>query len=481
MTNIQEKTPLFDALLSYKNENPTSFHVPGHKNGSQFHRKGTNVFGNLLQIDATEVEGLDDLHAPAGPILEAQELLSKLYNTKKSFFLVNGTTCGNLAMILGVCEEGDIVLVQKNCHKSILNGLMLAKAKPVFLPTIVNEEWGTAEGVSPEAFRKATTLYPLAKAVILTYPSYYGIGENIEELIHIAHDSGLKVLVDEAHGAHFIAGEPFLESSLAYGADYVVHSAHKTLPAMTMGSYLHVNHRVEDSQKVEMYLQILQSSSPSYPIMASLDLARSYMGSLTERDLQYTKKSSFDFRSQLDKIEGIKVLQHKEGAYDILKVVVQTDGTFSGFQLQAELQKNSIYTELADSRNVLFVLPIIKDGQTYSYEKVITAIRKAISSIDKHSIISTFLCETGKSGEITELDLTFTEMNIKEKRYIPIKKSIGYISAEMITPYPPGVPLIMNGEKITAEKVAHIEQMISLGARFHGASKLHLKKFLVYV
>lgn len=482
MKNIQQQTPLFDALLSYMKVKPFSFHVPGHKNGTVFHEKGKNIYNNLLKIDATELDGLDDLHAPDGPILEAQKLLSKLYNTKKSFFLVNGSTCGNLAMIMGNCSEQDIVFVQRNCHKSVFHAIMLAKAKPIFLQTTVNEEWGTAEGVSIQTLRKAIKTYPMAKAIILTYPSYYGIGENIEELISVAHENGLKVLVDEAHGAHFIAGKPFLNSSLNYGADFVVQSAHKTLPALTMGSFLHVNNHIDDDKMVEMYLRIFQSSSPSYPIMASLDLARSFVGTLTERDLQYTQTRIEEFKRKIDDIVGIRVLKHQTDSYDILKVTIQTDGTFTGYQLQTELQKHHIYCELADPKNILFILPILKDGQQFNYDQTIHSLALAVELLKRNNQVF----KESKSlvydlEELTELKLSFNEMNKRKKEYVAIKEAIGCICAETIIPYPPGIPFLLNGEEITHQKLEYLQEMIDLGAKFHGASKLKIKQILVYV
>ncbi|WP_042353301.1 aminotransferase class I/II-fold pyridoxal phosphate-dependent enzyme [Bacillus massiliigorillae] len=482
MKHIHKQTPLYDALEAYRNENPISCHVPGHKNGTVFQEKGKLIFQQLLQIDATEVEGLDDLHAPEGAILEAQQLLAQLYNAQKSYFLVNGSTCGNLAMILGNCREGDIVLVQRNCHKSVLHALTLAKATPIFLRTNINEEWGTAEGISVSTVQKALQAYPKTKAIILTYPSYYGIGDNIEAIISLAHKNHVTVLVDEAHGAHFIGREPFLKSSLAYGADYVVQSAHKTLPAMTMGSYLHVNHAVNNYRHVEMYLQMLQSSSPSYPIMASLDLARSYLGTLTDEDLLYTKTTIEEFKRELNEISGIRVLQHKKNSYDILKVTVQIDDAYTGHQLQSALQRYGIYSELADMKNVLLVLPILKVGQTFSYDRIVSGMKDAVSLLKKinkeKQVRPTMLDEV---EELTELELSFEEMLNRETKSVPFFQAIDCIIAETIVPYPPGIPYMMKGEKITKKKIANLEQMIQSGTKFHSSSCLDERNIIVYV
>ncbi len=474
MIHSQENTPLYDALLSHMNKKSISCHVPGHKNSAVFHSKGKEIFEELLKIDMTELDGLDDLHAPEGPILEAQLLLSQLYNTERSYFLINGSTCGNLAVIMGVCNEGDVVFVQRNCHKSVLHGLMLAKVKPIFLQTNYNEDWGTAEGVLPQTLEKALVKYPNAKALVLTYPSYYGIGGHIQDLVCKAHQSGLCVIVDEAHGAHFIAGEPFMKSSLAYGADYVVQSAHKTLPAMTMGSYLHRNHGAPHSEKVELYLQMLQSSSPSYPIMVSLDLARSYIGTLSKEDLQYTKDQIVRFKSQLRKISGIKVLEKFEEDYDILKLTIQAQGPFSGYDLQSKLNQAGVYVELADPYNILFVLPILKQGQYYPYNEIIRAIEKIVFQLNQQTRARETLSITKMDNdkELTELALSFNEMKNKKTCFISIEDAENKIAAETITPYPPGIPCILNGERLNKKKILYIQDLVKLGTKFHGGANL---------
>ena len=475
----QGDTPLLDALNKYRKEEPISFHVPGHKNGHIFSDKGIDTYQSLLQIDTTELEGLDDLHAPEGPILQAQQLLSSLYNTQKSYFLINGSTCGNLSMIMGTCSEDDIVLVQKNCHKSVLHALRLAKARPIFLHTMINNEWKTAEGLDPVIVHRALKQYKNIKALILTYPSYYGVGSNIEKIITLAHKFGVKVLVDEAHGAHFI-GEPFLKSSLSYGADIVVQSAHKTLPAMTMGAYLHINKEVMDYKSVEQYLRIFQSSSPSYPIMASLDLARFFLATLTKADLQYTKEKILYFREQLSFIEGIKVLGHNEKTFDILKLTIQTNGTFSGYEFQSELKKYGIYSELADPHNILLVLPILKVGQKFPYMQAVNIIKEVASYLQRESKLANVDVYMEDTKSITELEISFAEMATRNKVQVTLNNSIGNIAAEMITPYPPGVPFLMDGEIITRKKVEYLKYMIGLGVKFHGGDLLKKDSILVY-
>ncbi|MGG0657219.1 aminotransferase class I/II-fold pyridoxal phosphate-dependent enzyme [Rummeliibacillus pycnus] len=476
----QLQTPLFDALEHFYTQSKVSYHVPGHKNGQVFLEKGKQIYQSLLSIDATELTGLDDLHAPEGPIREAELLLAELYGVKKSYFLVNGSTVGNLAMILASCGEGDTVLVQRNCHKSILHGLMLTNATPVFLAPNFHEGWGVAGGVNSDVISEALDLYPDTKAIILTLPNYYGLSEDLTEAIALVHDKNIPVLVDEAHGAHFTLGNPFPKSSIDMGADVVVHSAHKTLPAMTMGSYLHVNSSLVDMNQVEYYLQMLQSSSPSYPIMGSLDLARSYLSLYSHDDQDFIIKEVEHFKICLSSIPEIEVLEPPVGLWiDPLKVTIRSKCGLSGYELQSLLEEKGIYTELADPQNVLLVLPLLKKGESYPFDRTATLIELAVKNQcgKQENQSNENWVETEK---ITTLSLPYSKMKKAKVTQVPFSEGVGKISGEMVIPYPPGIPLIMTGEKITVEKVATLKRLLSLHSRFHGGTVLSVEKLVVY-
>ena len=222
-------------------------------------------------------------------------------------------------------------------------------------------------------------MYPEAKAIILTYPNYYGFAEDLSTIIELAHIKRIPVLVDEAHGAHLSVGAPFPKSAIRLGADVVVHSAHKTLPAMTMGSYLHVNSSLLGTERIQFYLQMLQSSSPSYPIMGSLDLARAYLATFTDEDRNGLVKAITEFKFQLSRISEIAVLEPPVGVFvDPLKVSIKSKCGLSGYELQVLLEEVGIYTELADPQNVLFVLPLLKKEHAYPFLKTVDKIEVAI-------------------------------------------------------------------------------------------------------
>ncbi|MDQ6595366.1 aminotransferase class I/II-fold pyridoxal phosphate-dependent enzyme [Bacillus salipaludis] len=469
----QQKIPLYQALVEHINKSPISFHVPGHKYGTI----AKDYFEQILKLDATELSGLDDLHSPEGAILEAEQLLQDLYQTRSSFFLINGSTVGNLAMVMAACSENDCVLVQRNCHKSVVNGLQLAKVNPIFLEPEIDNEWKVASGVHLQTVKEAIDLYPNARALILTYPNYYGMAYDLESIINYAHIHNIPVLVDEAHGPHFIVGSPFPPSAVQLGADIVVQSAHKTLPAMTMGSYLHVNGNRIEMDRVKDYLQILQSSSPSYPIMASLDIARHYLSSYQQEDVLYLLKERNRFKELLKKISGIKVLTYPNHLGDPLKITIQSTSHLSGFDLQSKLEEQGIFTELADPYNVLMILPLLKENQIYTFEETAGRIQKVLEGITDNEInIETKKIEKKISG----LAIPYRKMEDLKERKIPLLDSVDQVSAETIIPYPPGIPLLLKGERITDGQIQNLVKLIESGARFQGGSFLQNGLISVY-
>ncbi|MDZ5713766.1 aminotransferase class I/II-fold pyridoxal phosphate-dependent enzyme [Jeotgalibacillus haloalkalitolerans] len=451
----QRERPLVEALQHHMNQKPVSFHVPGHKNGMI-----GEVAGRFGAWDQTEISGLDDLHAPEGPIAKAQSLLAQHAGALKSYFLVNGSTTGNLAMVMGLCEPGSQLLVAGNAHKSVIHACRLARVMPVFLTPEVHPESMTPSGISPDLLNKAMAQFPDAKTVLLTYPSYYGHTGQMKAVIEIAKASGLTVLVDEAHGAHFsLPGFP--ESTLHMGADAVVQSAHKTLPALTMGSYLHIGKELKDHHRIEQMLGMLQSSSPSYPIMASLDDARCYAATYSGEDAAYFKSERAELVSRLREIQRLSVIEPE----DPLKLIIRLDG-MNGYDLQEACEERGIFAELADPLQVLWMLPLLKEGSQFKWDRVIQSLREIAETAE--------WTENDPAVFFTEKITTLAVHDADQLpcAVLPITEAAGRIAAETITPYPPGIPYIIAGERLTAEKCNELSRLAKTNMRFQGGVHL---------
>lgn len=465
--------PLVQKLQKFGGKKPISFHVPGHKYGMLSGLP--TALKSALSYDVTELNGLDDLHQPEEVIADAQRKLSRLYGADASYFLVNGSTVGNLAMIYATCRAGDHVIVQRNAHKSVFNGLELVGAKPILVTPKWDETTKTAGVVDVEQIERALSLYPETKAVILTYPTYYGeTGEGLEGIIHISHKRGIPVLVDEAHGAHFVVGDPFPRSALQMGADVVVHSAHKTLPAMTMASFLHVKSSFVCSKKVFTYLQMLQSSSPSYLLMASLDDARAYAESYTVEDIESFQLRRKGFIEQLQKISYLQVIE----ASDPLKLMIGVEG-YSGFQLLEALERENIYAELADPYQVLLILPLLKQTEPNLIEGIEERFKRAVGDVIENGKKEVPLLSLNLPVDITELCYNREELEQLETNWLSYEDSIGKVAANTVIPYPPGIPLVLAGERVKEEDVKLLHTLTDMQANFQGSICTEKKQILV--
>lgn len=469
-----QRRPIISALLEFQKQDSISFHVPGHKNGLLSNLPTGMV--TALSSDLTELTGLDDLHFPEEAIHEAQLLLAEAYGADRSFLLVNGSTVGNLAMIHAACKEGDQIIVQRNSHKSIFHALELVKVQPIYVSPQWDEGSMTVTSLSLQAIQTAIADYPEAKALVMTYPSYYGMASaEIEDIIQLCHSKGLAVLVDEAHGAHLQAGTAFPVSSLALGADVVVQSAHKTLPAMTMGSFLHLKGSRINEKKIEKYLRMFQSSSPSYLILASLDDARSYIQSYSQTDLRNFLKKRTDFIGSLRTIPHLVVFESD----DPLKLLLRVEKR-SGFQLKQKMEKTGLYVELADSYQVLLIMPLLKQGHVYPLAEARSRIKEAVRLVRKeNSEVTSLKIQIHKSSEISVPELSFEEIDLADYEWIPYTQALGRVAVGTVIPYPPGIPLIIAGEKWTTAKLEELMNYLASSAQIQGEHRLESKQLSV--
>lgn len=449
----QKRTPLFDALRDHARRNPLSFHVPGHKNGTIYTGEARDWFEKLLNIDLTELPGLDDLHQPEGVIKEAQKLTASFYQADHTFFLVGGSTSGNLAMIFAICQPGDTVIVQRNSHKSIMHALELAGAHPVFLTPLYSKQTGRLSEITLHQLKEALEQYPEAKGVVLTYPDYFGHTYPLKKLIETAHDHHIPVIVDEAHGAHFVLGNPFPNSALQLGADIVVQSAHKMLPAMTMTAWLHLRSELIAYERVSKYVHMFQSSSPSYPLMASLDLARFYLANLSRKQIHEIIQSVKGVRAMFKMLPYWEVLPCEAHVDDMLKIIVQVKEGYQARDIARALERNGIYPEMVTDDQILFIFGL----SPYTEMQV---LEKALERLDPEKTDNSIKLTQAEMKPIQDLAISYDQMRKMETEWVVWDKAVGRITAESVTPYPPGIPYLLKGERINKEHVKTLQQYI---------------------
>jgi arginine/lysine/ornithine decarboxylase len=443
-----------------------------------------------MGIDYTEATGLDDLHNPEGVIADAEALAADCFGAEETCFLVGGSTVGNLAMILAVCEPGDLILVQRNVHKSVIHGLMLAGAKAVFVPPEIDEASGIAVGVRVCDVQEALERYPEAKALLVSNPNYYGMGIDLAPLAECLHVAGKPLLVDEAHGAHFGFNPALPQSALASGADCVVQSTHKMLTAMTMAAMLHMQGGRIDRRLIRQRLAMLQSSSPSYPLMASLDLCRRRLHVQGSDAFTSGLDAVRHFRLQLSSLVRFELIEpsHQTTAYttkDPFKVVVRDrTGRLTGYKLQEALEQGGgCLIEMADLRHVLLVFSL--SSTRGDSDRLSDAFRRILSHSDgKKQELRPSAANMIRVPPIGRLSPPIPFSNCvpglegltgladgdapPSTRPVPFKESVGCVAAEMVIPYPPGIPLLFPGETITSDTAHGLAELAEAGARFHG-------------
>ncbi|MDQ6420779.1 aminotransferase class I/II-fold pyridoxal phosphate-dependent enzyme [Paenibacillus sp. LHD-117] len=498
--------PIYEALMKHAKVNPISFHVPGHQNGKAWEEISLplhlfddmkNRFASIMEIDLTELSSTDDLHHPEASINDAQSLAARCFGADETYFLVGGSTSGNLAMLLAVCDPGDIVIVQRNVHKSVINGLRMAGASAVFLSPQVDSRTGLADVPSVIQVKEALERYPDAKAVFLSNPNYYGIGMELTKYVEVVHRYGIPLLVDEAHGAHYGQHPELPRSAMMAGADAAVQSTHKTLPALTMGAMLHVRGDLIDRERLKQALAMVQSSSPSFPLLASLDISRAMIDSLKDLLFQQALEHARSFRMWL-KESGLMIgaIEAEKIEIDSWSGVRQSDplrmvlydqtGSLSGHQLHKLLEEQGCWAEMSDP---VYVVLLIGIGTRHEH---IERLKSAIMNVHAERLgmgqdLTTDVRtvhrnpSNGVEDELGE-PIVFGGgwFSKQASMRVPLHEAIGYRAAEMVVPYPPGIPLLYQGEKITAGVVARLERLAAAGAKFQGAQDSRMATIAVY-
>jgi arginine/lysine/ornithine decarboxylase len=468
----QNETPLFDALMEYVNRDIIPFHVPGHKKGAGADTEFKNFLGeNPFKIDVTVFKLVDSLHHPTGPIKKAQELAADAYGSDAAFFSIHGTSGAIQAMIMSVVNSGDKIIIPRNVHKSVTAGIILSGAIPVYMSPELDKRLGIAHGVTPETVSRTLSQNKDAKAVLIINPTYYGVAADIKKIADIVHSYNIPLIVDEAHGPHLAFNDRLPLSSIEAGSDICCQSTHKIIGAMTQASLLHVNSRLVDVHRVQQILSLLQTTSPSYILMASLDCARRQIAIDGKQLLDKAIDLSNYARYEINKIPGFycfgKEIIGNSGVFslDPTKITITCrDLGITGYDLDMILSnKYNIQMELSDIYNVLAV------GSFGDTKKNMDILIKALKEISieyagSNHVKSDFL----DIPDIPrQLKIPREAFNSKRKS-VPLKSSIGMISGEFLMAYPPGIPVLCPGEEITRDIVDYIGQLKSTGLYVQG-------------
>ncbi|KRQ86771.1 Arginine decarboxylase [Caloramator mitchellensis] len=443
-------TPILNGLLDYAMEENIPFHMPGHKNNKRGFSELEKIKDNLFSIDLTEVEGVDNLHNPEAMIKEGQIKLAKALGANESFILVNGSTSGVYSMILGLTKPKDKILIQRNCHRSVYMAAFLGDLEVEYINPTIIDEFNIPVSISIDEIISKIEKNKDAKAIVITYPTYYGTCADLGKIIEAAHKNGMYVLVDEAHGAHFGFSKLMPKTAMELGADVSVNSFHKTLPSLTQTAVLNVNKGVP-IEGIKFMLRLFQSTSPSYIFMASVDVARFIMEKHGEGLMEELLENINKFKERIDDLKEFKVLDEKyigkADIHDIDRSRIVINSYFGGKFLDGILRKEyNIQVEMADLNNIVLIGSISDKAEFY--DKIYMALKdiavKYKGSINKNVDMKCGFIDYKKA-------MSIKEAYYKEKRSVKIENAVGCISGEFVIPYPPGVPILVPGEIITKD------------------------------
>ena len=472
----QPTAPYLDAVVAYAFRGPARYHVPGHKGGPGADpgvRKAIGVDGLAADVPH-DIYGIDIGPSPT-PYERAELLAAEAFGAAQSWFLTNGATQGNHALCLALAPLGTRIVAQRNSHGSIVDGLVLSGGLPSFVAPEYDAERGITHCVTAEALEQALSETPDANAAFIVSPTYFGMAADVAALAEVAHGAGMPLVVDQAWGPHFGFNDRLPPPALALGADAMLTSTHKIAGSLTQSAMLHVGHgdRI-DAGAVGRALRLLRSTSPSSLLIASLDGARRQLALHGEQLLHETLEAIDVARAKLETIDGIALVDDRligrmgVAHYDPLRIVLDVRGTGrTGYEI-AEALRNSydVHVELPMQATIVFVVGL---GES------VAALRRLAGDVEE---TVRRLAEPGATAPIVppwtalrnEMALSPREAFLGKAEQLAVDAAIGRISCESIASYPPGVPALLPGERISAETVAYLRELARSGARLHGAS-----------
>ena len=466
--NDQKSAPIYEALEKFRRRRVVPFDVPGHKRGRGNPELAELLGEKCVSLDVNSMKPLDNLGHPVSVIRRAEELTADAFGAAHAFLMVNGTTSSVQSMILSVCKAGDKIILPRNIHKSVINALVLCGAVPVYVEAKVNPRIGIALGVEVEEMRRVMDANPDAKAVFINNPTYYGICSNLKKITEMAHERGMKVLVDEAHGTHLYFGENLPVSGMAAGADLAAVSMHKSGGSLTQSSILLCGPDM-DAGYVRQIINLTQTTSASYLLLSSLDISRRNLALRGKESFAKVVRMAEYARNEINEIGGYyaygKDLVDGDSVYDydVTKLSVYTQGIgLTGIEVYDILRDEyDIQIEFGDIGNILAYISI--GDRIQDIERLVGALEDIGRSYEKDS--STLYC-----GDFIQPEVVCTpqEAFYADKRQIPIRETVGAICAELVMCYPPGIPILTPGERITGEIIEYILYAKEKGCSLQG-------------
>ena len=488
---MRPEMPLLERLSTYAASDAYPFHMPGHKRQV---RLGITSFPNPFSVDITEIDGFDNLHHAEDILKESMESAAAVYEADRSWYLVNGSTCGILTAIAAAVKPGEKILMARNSHKSAYHAVVLNQLEPVYLYPEEVPEFQIPGGIEPEQVDRALLEHPEIRAVFVTSPTYEGIVSDIQAIAKAAHRHGVALIVDEAHGAHlpFGDGNYFPKGALQEGADLVIQSLHKTLPSLTQTAILHLKSQILDAKKVEQYLSVYQSSSPSYILIASMENCVRYMAEKGAGEMAQYGARLRELREKLAKLKHFRLLTGKIcGAagvygYDPSKLVLFPD-SMTGTRLADVLRTEyHLEAEMSSGRYVLLMTTFMDTEEGFS--RLEQALLELEARVEKQEAESVGLKNEKQgrqepfSGE--QWNQKLNQENDSEKFpqrvclpwqawhgdgvLVPLEEAEGRTARTCVTIYPPGVPMLMPGERIGTREITRIREAWRLGLTVEG-------------
>ena len=469
----QSHAPFFEALAAYAGSNAAPFSTPGHKRGRGAPEAMRVLWPDTLALDIPHAGGVDTTHISLGLLREAERLAAAAYGGDDARFLVNGSTTGNLAMLLATCSDGDTVIVSRMLHTSLLAGLIFSGARPHYLVPAFDDARNLPLDIEPAAVAGALDINPRARAVVLVSPSYVGVTSDLVAIAAICHERGVPLLVDEAWGPHFHFHPDLPASAMQSGADAAVSSTHKMLAGLTQSATLVARNGLLDLERLGTNVDMVQTTSPSALIFASLDASRRQMALDGLRLLGITLANAARLRVALAGIEGLEVLAPgivagRPGAgFDPTRVIVDVHGLgLTGYEAEHVLRhQHGVYVEMSDLLSVMLLVTI--GDNAAAIERAISGFQ-SLTSLRKpprHAVAAR------SSGDLLfgqQAELTPRQAFMADAEVVPVGRAAGRVSAESITPYPPGIPLVAPGERLTPDIIDYLRAGIAEGMYVSG-------------